>query len=185
MIIVLEMLLLLLALSGVVALFFRVRCPPDHALVLTDRADHPSLRSGPPSFRVLPEQGAFRLPSTGAVDLLEIGSMRFDAFVPIGDSDGQRAELHALAAVRIARRPIHLRRAAVRLLGVSRKDLDAIGEGAIGVAVRNAIAGHGLRAIETDEATIVQDIRSELVTVFDELGFELTDLALRIKHREK
>ena len=183
--IVLESLVFLLAVSAVLVLFFRVRCPPDHALVLTNRSATESLRSGPPAFQVLPEGSTFRLPSAGAVDLLDLSPLRFDAFVPLVESDGTHGgELHAIAEVRVSRRAPYLRRAAVRLLGMPRRDLDAIGEGALSVAVRDAIGGRSSNWLESNREQVESDVRAELSGLLDELGMEIANVELRLKKRD-
>ncbi len=185
MIIVLEALLLLLALGAVGALLLRVRCPTDHALILTNQGADASLRAGPASFSVLADRGTYRLPSAGAVDLLELSSFRLDAFVPVPDRDGTRTmEIHAIAQVQVSRRKPFLRRAAVRVLGMPRRDLDAIGEGALVVAVRDAVGGRNAARVERERADVEADVRAELRTVLDELGMEIADLQLRFKERE-
>jgi len=185
MIIVVEILLLALAILAVLALLYRVRCPPDHALVLTERTSEGSLRSGPPTYRVLADRGAFRLPSVGSVDLLELSPVRLDAFVPLLDADGERrGEVHAIAQVRVSRRATHLRRAAVRVMGMPRRDLDAIGEGALAVAVRDALGGSTAHHVEHEREDVAADVRAELGTVLDELGMEIIDVQVRLKKRE-
>lgn len=185
MIIVLEVIVLLVALSAVLALFLRVRCPPEHALVLTNRSADESLRSGPPAFQVLPDRGTFRLPSAGAVDLLDLSPLRFDAFVPVAESDGTHVgELHAIAQVRVSRRAPYLRRAAVRVLGMPRRDLDAVGEGTLAIAVRDAIGGLSADRIESGREAVEADVRAELGGLLDELGMEIVDLQLRLKKRD-
>lgn len=183
MIIVFEVLLLALAVAGVMALFFRVRCPPDHALVLTNRSSDESLRSGPPAFHVLPEQGTYRLPSAGAVDLLELAPLRLDAFVPLAGED-KGGEVHAILHVRVSRRASHLRRAAVRVMGMSRRDLDALGEGTLVVSVRDAIAGRSAEQVERSREEVESDVRAEIGTVLDELGMEIVGLQVRVKKRD-
>jgi len=185
MIIVFELLLLALAILSVLALLYRVRCPPDHALVLTDRSSEGSLRAGPPAYRVLADRGVFRLPSVGSVDVLDLSPARFDAFVPLLDDRGERrGEVHAVAQVRVSRRTVHLRRAAVRVMGMPRRDLDAIGEGALAVAVRDALGGRSAEHVEQDREEVGADVRDALGPVLDELGMEIIDVQVRLKKRD-
>jgi hypothetical protein len=176
---VLEALLLLAGLSVVVALLFRVRCPPGAALVMTLGSSDQALRSGAPSFRVLSGKGGYRTPSVGAVDVIDLGPTRVDAFVSL---EGEpRRELHALLHVRVSSREDLLRRAAVRVLGMPRRDLDAIGEGALSVAVRDAIGGREADEVEGDMHGVQEDTRATVAALLEELGMELVDLRLRIK----
>ncbi len=179
MIIVLEALLLLAGLSVVVALLFRVRCPPGSALVMTMGSTEQALRTGAPSFRVLAGKGGFRTPSVGAVDVLDLGPARVDAFVPL---EGEpRRELHAFLQMRVSSREDMLRRAAVRVLGMPRRDLDTIGEGALSVAVRDAIGGRDADEVEGDVPGVMEDTRASLTALLERLGMEIVDLRLRIK----
>lgn len=182
MIIVLEVLFLALALLTVVALLFRVRCPAGHALVMTQRSKG-ALQSGPPAFRVVAGHGVFRTPSVGAVDLLDLSPVRVDAFVSLVDDMGRRHELHAIARMGVSSRTSFLRKAAVRVLGMPRRDMDAIGEGALRVAVRDAMVGR-LDHLDQDLAAIESDVRDMMGATLEELGMELLELRVRLKTRE-
>jgi uncharacterized membrane protein YqiK len=182
MIIVVEVLFLALALLAVLALFFRVRCPAGHALVMTQRSKG-ALRSGPPAFRVVAGQAAFRTPSVGAVDLLDLSPVRVDAFVSLVDDLGGRHDLHAIARIRVSSRTNLLRKAAVRVLGMPRRDLDAIGEGALQLAVRDALAGR-LDNLDHDLSGLESDVRDEFGAVLEELGMEIVELRVRMRKPE-
>lgn len=182
MIIVVEVLLLALALLAVVALLFRVRCPAGHALVMTQRSKG-ALQGGPPAFRVVAGQGVFRTPSVGAVDLLDLSPVRVDAFVSLVDDMGRRHELHAIARIRVSSRTSLLRKAAVRVLGMPRRDMDAIGEGALRVAVRDAMVGR-LDNLDHELPAVESDARDEYGALLGELGMELVELRVRMKTRE-
>jgi uncharacterized membrane protein YqiK len=152
---------------------FRVQPPRGRALIITRGAADGALQADCKSFRVLASGSATRLPWSDTLDTLDLSGSRFDVFVP-----WQSCEIHATAMLRVSTRESLLRRAAIRLLGSPDRDIDALGESLLEVAVRDALAGRS-QLSEADRKGLERCVRENIEPVAEELGLEVESVVVR------
>ncbi|HNS98051.1 MAG TPA: hypothetical protein PKL73_13965 [Polyangiaceae bacterium] len=181
MILVLEGALFLAIVVAMVAMLFRLPCPKDTALILTLRSNGLPLRSGEPMFRVLVGKAGFRSPAVAAVDSLDLRAFPVEALLMIDEH-----EWLVTMRAHVGGQESMVRRAAVRLLGMSQRDREAIGEGVLALAVRDALVGRGGgEVVEEQREAIEKDVRSRVAAVLEPMGLEVLELSLTIRRREK